>query len=146
MQIFGPVAFIEQKENDKMILFSFCSIKATRPENLQKEYLFLLYYHFPMEDSRESLKIREAGDRELNFLLFLSLTYSTILKIVFFDFLSTFVGQFLICSSFVKAEIQEILYNFEIEGQHHKFDYCKIIATRFIHAKYKCSTPSIILR
>ena len=54
LQIFGLVAFIKQ----------LCLIKATRPkimldkgheaENLQKECLFLLYYHFPMDDSSDS--------------------------------------------------------------------------------------------
>ena len=49
MQIFGLVAFIEQKENDNND-----NDKGHEAENLQKECLFLLHYHFPMEDSSES--------------------------------------------------------------------------------------------
>ena len=67
MQIFGLVAFIEQKENDNND--NLCKIhgglyiasalnklldKGHEAENLQKECLFLLYYHFPMEDFGES--------------------------------------------------------------------------------------------
>ena len=47
LQIFGLVAFIEQKENNNNGM----------SENLQKECLFILHYHFPMEDFSESYKI-----------------------------------------------------------------------------------------
>ena len=53
LQIFGLVAFIEQKENDNNDVF-FLLDKGHEAENLQKECLFLLHYHFPMEDSSES--------------------------------------------------------------------------------------------
>ena len=59
MQIFGLVAFIKQKENDNndvivIVIVFFLLDKGHEAENLQKECLFLLYYHFPMEDSSES--------------------------------------------------------------------------------------------
>ena len=34
------------------------SSKGHKAENLQKECLFLLYYHFPMEDSNELLEYK----------------------------------------------------------------------------------------
>ena len=84
MQIFGLVAFIEQKENDNndnlckihvglynglvkanmdltqivIVIVFFLLDKDHEAEILQKECLFLLYYHFPMEDSSESLQIK----------------------------------------------------------------------------------------
>ena len=68
MQIYGLVAFIEQKENDNndyrakknendnnaIVIVFFLLDKGHEAENLQKECLFLLHYHFPMEDSSES--------------------------------------------------------------------------------------------
>ena len=60
------MVFIEQKENDNndnlckihgglfiASALSFLLDKGHEAENLQKECLFLLYYHFPMEDSGE---------------------------------------------------------------------------------------------
>ena len=58
MQIFGLVAFIEQKENN--IVF-FLLDKGHGAKILQKECLFLLHYHFPMEDSSESLYANYIG-------------------------------------------------------------------------------------
>ena len=56
---FGLLALIEQRENDNNDIvigeFFFWLDKGHEAENLQKDFLFLLYYHFPMEDSRESL-------------------------------------------------------------------------------------------
>ena len=49
LQIFGLVAFIEQ---NVFVLLD----KGHKAENLQKECLFLLHYHFPMEDSSESFE------------------------------------------------------------------------------------------
>ena len=37
-----------------LLSFSFLLDKRHEAENLQKECLFLLHYHFPMEDSSES--------------------------------------------------------------------------------------------
>ena len=42
LQIFSPMAFIEQKENDNNDNLCKCT-----------NYVILLYYHFPMEDSSE---------------------------------------------------------------------------------------------
>ena len=54
---FGLVAFIEQIENNVVIVIVFFLLdKGHEAENLQKECLFLLHYHFPMEDSSESYK------------------------------------------------------------------------------------------
>ena len=50
MQIFGLMAFIEQKEN---VIVFFLLDKGHEVEHLQKECLFLLQYHFPMEDFSE---------------------------------------------------------------------------------------------
>ena len=93
LQIFGLVAFIEQRENNNndnlckiyeglyiasalmkttnndvivkatmdstyivIVIVFFLLDKGHEAENLQKECLFLLHYHFPMEDSSESFE------------------------------------------------------------------------------------------
>ena len=68
------MVFIEQKDNDKendnniivivfflldtvIVIVFFLTDKGHEAENLQKECLFLLYYHFPVDDSDESFKM-----------------------------------------------------------------------------------------
>ena len=49
----------EEKGNDdiKLRRNKICSIKATRPK-ICKKSVFILHYHFPMEDSSESLDFK----------------------------------------------------------------------------------------
>ena len=49
---FGPVAYIEQNENDIAIvdIYSFSQYKRPRGRKMLKECLFLSYYPFPVED------------------------------------------------------------------------------------------------
>ena len=52
LQIFGLLAFIEQKENDNNELCLFL-LHYHFPMEDSSQCLFLLHYHFPMEDSSE---------------------------------------------------------------------------------------------
>ena len=64
MQIFGLLAFMEQKENNNndnvnnnvIVIVFFLLDKGNEAVNLQKECLLLLHYHVPMEDFSETFE------------------------------------------------------------------------------------------